>query len=62
MLDLTFEQRKILSSFFSNISVLFFGAAFVTPTVTGLYSALVIFKHIIAGIMFLMVSLKVIGK
>jgi len=62
MLNLTFEQRKTLSSFLSNISVIFFGAAFITPTVGTFYSTFVVVKHIFAGIVFLVISLEVVKE
>lgn len=62
MVWLQWEQRKILASFFSNMAVLYFGAALVSPLANGFYSVLGLTKNIINGILLLILSLRLIEE
>ncbi|OGK16412.1 hypothetical protein A2774_03070 [Candidatus Roizmanbacteria bacterium RIFCSPHIGHO2_01_FULL_39_12c] len=61
MLDLSLDQKKSLSQFFSNMAVLFFGAALISPAVVNFLSVIELIKYLIVGILFLLMSLKVLN-
>ena len=51
-----------LASFFSNLAVLFFGAAMISPVISGVYSVINLTANLANGIVLLWLSLKLIEE
>lgn len=62
VLFFSLEQKKILSNFFANMAVLFFGATMVSPSLAGLTSWVLLTKHVIVGILFLLMAIKILER
>lgn len=62
MIWLQLEQRKVLASFFSNMAVLFFGAALVSPVIVGVYSVVGLTTNLLNGIVMMFLSIKLVEE
>ncbi len=62
MTAFSWEQRKVLASFFSNMAVLFFGAALVSAVISGIFSVINLTANLVNGIVLLRVSIKLVEE
>lgn len=56
-LPLNYSQKKVLSSFFINVAVAWFVAAFVTPEITSELNILTLFRYLANMILALFLAL-----